>query len=273
MKLGAAIEEFVSYKQAIGYSYKWESNCLKAFLRKTGDVELRDLSVQHAQAFLPIEETGLVTGGWFSKYGTLHRFFRFAIVHGYMQHRILPTSLPELPPAFVPYIYSLADMRRLLGVPDSHYGPSSPLSPYTMRTLLLLLYGTGLRVGEALKLTLENVDLRNAVLTVRETKFLKSRLVPVGHDLLKILHLYWRRKRLDSVHEPDMSFLRTRRDTPVTHDHVDHEFEQLRMDAGVLRFDNARYQPRLHDFRQNAEFRKMPNHTLESAGSDWNGST
>jgi site-specific recombinase XerD len=48
------------------------------------------------------------------------------------------------------------------------------------RTLLLLLYGSGMRIGEALRLVLQDVDLSEQVITVRDTKFFKTRLVPIG---------------------------------------------------------------------------------------------
>ena len=57
------------------------------------------------------------------------------------------------------------------------------LDAVTFRTLLLLLYGAGLRFSEATGLTLANVDLAEAVVTIRATKFYKSRLVPIGPQL------------------------------------------------------------------------------------------
>ncbi len=247
MKLAQAIEEFIHYKQALGHSYAGPANILRAFLRKTGNLELGALSARHGDAFLPVCGR-TVTNGWFHKYWILECFFRFAISRGYMRHRILPASLPERPPNFVPYIYSTTDMHRLLGVPDSHYPRTCPLAPDTMRTLILLLYGAGLRLGEAIKLTLEDADLINAVLTIRETKFGKSRLVPIGRDLVGILKLY-RERHCPAAEECARPFLITKRKTAVRHDHCDHQFQWLRQEAGVLRFDNARYQPRLHDFR------------------------
>jgi integrase len=118
-----------------------------------------------------------------------------------------------------------------------------------MRTFLLLLYGTGIRLGEAIKLTIADIDLEDAILTVRETKFFKSRLVPVGRDVAGILRLYRKRQWKDMIHDQNVPFLRTRLDRAINHDHADHQFAWLRTEAGVLRFDNARYQPRLHDFR------------------------
>ena len=60
----------------------------------------------------------------------------------------------------------------------------------TLRTLLLLLYGTGIRVGEALRLRLADVDLDGGVITIRGTKFYKSRLVPLGTDVVQVLRKY-----------------------------------------------------------------------------------
>jgi integrase len=71
-------------------------------------------------------------------------------------------------PSFVPYIYSTDDIRRLLAVPDSHYPGTSPLLPDTMRTFILVLYGTGLRLGEVSRLTHADADLKNGTLLIRE---------------------------------------------------------------------------------------------------------
>lgn len=249
MRLAAAIEEFVAYKRALGASYKGENNRLLAFLRTTGDMQLTAITKQHLDAHLPIPGNKIVTSGWFKKYETLNRFFQFAMGRGYMRHRVLPDLLPEKPPAFVPYIYSLDNVRSLLGVPDNHYSPLSPLAPSTMRVFLIFLYGTGLRLGEAVKLKVHDVDLGAALVTVRDTKFFKSRLVPIGDDLVKILQQYWTWRPSSESCDPDTPFFRTRRGNTVRHDHADHQFQWLRMEAGVLRFDNARFQPRLHDFR------------------------
>ena len=248
MKLAPAIEEFIRYKQALGNSYTTPARALKAFLRQTGDVDFDELSAHDVDAFL-LGHGGRVTSAWFHRYSVLGCFFRFSTSRGYIQHRMLPSSVPEKPPRFVPYIYSTEDMRRLLGVPDSHYSPTCPLSPDTMRTLLLVLYGTGLRLGEAARLKHEDVDLRNATLTIRETKFGKSRLVPIGRDLVSILRLYRMRHRPRFGYERPPTVLTTKIGMMIGNDHADHQFQWLRKEAGVLRFDTARYQPRLHDFR------------------------
>ena len=248
MKLASAIEDFIQYKRALGNLYITSASILKAFLRKTGNLELDALTSGHCEAFLPVK-SGMVTSSWFQKYENLDRFFRYATDRGYIQHRVLPTSMPDRPPCLVPYIYSIDDIRRLLGVPDSHYPRTCPLSPDTMRTFILVLYGTGLRLGEVSRLTHSDADLKSGTLLIRETKFGKSRLVPIGKDLASILRLYRMRHRPGVGYQRPPTLLATKIGMMIQDYHADHEFEWLRREAGVLRFDSARYQPRLHDFR------------------------
>jgi len=248
MKMACAIDEFARYKRALGCQYQGEFNRLKAFLRYTGDIDLKSVTRQHLESYLPVNHTQPAVRGWFSKFQTLKLFFGFAHKRGYIQRDVMPISLPEGPPQFVPYIFSVADMRRLLGVPDTQYPTSAPLVPKTMRTFLIFLFGTELRPGEAMKLGTSDVDLENSILTVRETKFYKSRLVPLGADLGGVLRDY-RRNHAPYAQGVEAPFFCNRLGTRVTHDQADHEFQWLRTEANVLRFDVARYQPRLHDFR------------------------
>ncbi len=99
----------------------------------------------------------------------------------------LPRSVPQKPEAFQPSIYTNQDIERLIDAADSRRRYRWLLEPHTVRTLLLLLYGTGLRISEALRLTLADFDTGTAVLTIRETRFFKSRFVPVGNDLRGVL--------------------------------------------------------------------------------------
>ena len=58
--------------------------------------------------------------------------------------------------------------------------PAFESNRHTLRAIVLLLYGAGLRRGEVLRLTVADVDLPNSLLTIRDTKFFKSRLVPIA---------------------------------------------------------------------------------------------
>ena len=81
-------------------------------------------------------------------------------------------------------------MRRLLDAVKTYRKRVNQLEPHTFHALLLVLYGAGLRRGEALSLTLADIDLRAAVLTVRETKYDKTRLTPLGPQLARAIQEY-----------------------------------------------------------------------------------
>jgi len=114
---------------------------------------------------------------------------------------------------------------------------------------LLLLYGTGLRISEALRLNLEDFDRNSGVLTIRETKFFKSRLVPVGPDLRRVLEAYIDQQWPSVHHTEKTPMLGTVKLQRVTRNTAEEVFKKLREEAGVHRPRKTRYQPRLHDFR------------------------
>lgn len=78
-----------------------------------------------------------------------------------------------------PHIYSPADGRQMLDVARSYPSPRSPLRPLTIYTMLVLAYCAGLRRGEIAHLDLDDVDLQNGTITVRQTKFFKTRILPL----------------------------------------------------------------------------------------------
>lgn len=93
---------------------------------------------------------------------------------------------------FLPYIFSHDEVRQILNAASQHHGRN--LDGVMLRTLLLILYCTGLRLGEATRILLKDVDLERSLFTVRESKG-KTRLVPFGDDLARELDIYlsWRR--------------------------------------------------------------------------------
>ena len=101
-------------------------------------------------------------GSGTKKRDVLFGFYRFAMLRGYAATSPLPTVVPKPPQAFTPYIYSREEIGRLLHAADVCENPRGSIQTHTYRTLILLLYGAGLRIGEALALTLNDVDLPSA---------------------------------------------------------------------------------------------------------------
>jgi len=164
----------------------------------------------------------------------------------------LPNSEPKSPPRKPPYIYSYDELRRLLDpatVESSRRG-AVQLDAVTFRTLLLLLYGAGLRFSEATGLTLTDVDLAERVLTIRATKFYKSRLVPIGPQLAAVLTNYMPLRRRGEFAQGETSFFLANRDgTMLASSTVQAAFDALRRIAGIHGASGERQIPRLHDLR------------------------
>jgi integrase/recombinase XerD len=106
-----------------------------------------------------------------------------------------------IPPAFLPkrtrlapHIYSRGEIRRIMAAAQRIGRPGS-LQPAVATTLIGLLFSTGLRIGEAVKLTLADVDLPNRCLHIRRSKFRKSRFVPLSPSTAHHLATYLNRRR------------------------------------------------------------------------------
>ena len=85
-----------------------------------------------------------------------------------------------------PHIYTTDEITKIIELAATLH-PKGSLRPYTFSTLFSLLWVSGLRIGEALRLNLEDVDTDNAVLHIRESKFFKSRLVPLTQSAASAL--------------------------------------------------------------------------------------
>jgi integrase/recombinase XerD len=249
MKLKQLIESYISYRQALGTRFQTNASVLRAFGRAIG-TQADVTGVRDNQVTVFLAGAGPVTSNWHIKYSALRGFYRYAISRGHTAVMPLPTVLPKRPPPFVPYIYSREELRRLFDATDSFQRQRSVMEPVTVRTILLLLYGTGLRVGEALRLNRTDVDLDNSLLTVHLTKFHKTRLVPFGPHVCRALTKYAQSRRPLVVHpREDGPFFTTGSGDRVNRDSLEGNFQRLRAHAGIRRSDGARYQPRLHDLR------------------------
>jgi integrase/recombinase XerD len=214
MILSQAVEQYILHKRSLGMGFRSEAVRLGAFVQAIGD---RDMHlIESAPVLRFLEGTGPVTTFWFSKYHTLKAFYRYALARDYCASCPLPLSVPQKPDPFQPYIYTNQDIERLIDAADSRHRYRWLLEPHTVRTLLLLLYGTGLRISEALRLTLEDFDTGAGVLTIRETKFFKSRSVPVGSDLSGVLCNYIKRQWPQRSRFEATPLLGTHKGAPIT---------------------------------------------------------
>jgi len=246
--LSEAVVLYLDLKQAMGQGMRNDAKILQFFCRTMGAIVLADVPADRVLEFLA--GTGPVTLYWHRKHQALNGFFRFAIARNYVTSSPLPTILPVRPAPFVPYVFSTQEVQRLLDGIASFPNRKNIVPGDSLRILLLLLFGTGLRISEALALTLNDVDLSAAILTIRDSKFYKTRLVPIGPRLQQELMQYGEnRKEQGSSQQPETLFFVTRHGAPISPKTVDRVFGRLRCHTSVSRTDGTKYQPRLHDLR------------------------
>ena len=250
MRLRTAVNQYITYRQSLGEDFKGDSIRLNAFVRAMGqEANLADVKPESITKYLA-GKFCTITTNWHRKYQTLRGFYRYAISRGYTGISPLPVVIPKYPPPFVPYIYTVKELRALFYACVSYQKRKRQFEPYMIRTFLLLLYGAGLRLREAIYLTLADVDLNQAILIIRETKFRKTRLVPLGKQLTQILLQYaaWRQREKYSL-SPEAPFFVGRNGKAVNKSTLEYAFNLIRKKAGIQRIDGGRFQPRIHDLR------------------------
>jgi len=180
---------------------------------------------------------------------------RLGMVRGFARHWSAHDSRTEIPPCGLlpyrpgrarPYLYSDDEIRKLLQaarrLPSAH-GLRGP----TYYCLFGLLAVAGLRISEARNLQTEDVDLKNGVLTIRGTKFGKSRLVPIHPSTRKALSDYASRRDRFLAQHPATFFVSSR-GTRLDGAEIRRTFYFLSRQIG-LRGPSDSHGPRLHDFR------------------------
>ncbi len=192
------VECYVAVRRALGYATRSEEKLLKDFVQF---LELNKVSGP-IRALSAIEWACAPAPGR----GVSGQASRLRVVRGFLSHLQAFESEIEVPgsgvlPSFqrpLPYLYSADEIAALMKE-ASRLGPKDSLRPHTYVTLIGLLASCGLRVGEALRLKMEEVRLscNHPHLQVVQTKFRKSRLVPLHPSCAeKVARYAAQRKRL-----------------------------------------------------------------------------
>ena len=188
MTLTESIDAYITLKRSLGAVFSADTRVLRSFGRAFGDVPLEGIDRQEIHAFC--RGNGPPTRWCERKDTALRGFFAYLVNRGHLAACPLPEQRPRVTRSFQPHIYSPDELRRLLDATAILEDTRFPLQRRTFKTLLLLLYGAGLRPSEGLRLRCCDVDLHERVLTITDTKFFMSRLVPIGAALGTALATY-----------------------------------------------------------------------------------
>jgi len=185
------VQGYIDHRRGLGYQARIDAVLLFNFARYADSVRHRGpLTIDLAVKWATFPANG----------ARVYRARRLDLIRRFARYEIMYEPRTEIPPPGLlgttvmhprPHIYSDEEISAMIGAARSLL-PTGSLRPHTYSTFLGLLACTGLRVAEALKLGRDDVDLCTGVLTVRQTKFHKSRLVPLHPSATKMLGKYVR---------------------------------------------------------------------------------
>lgn len=238
--------EFVEYKRDQGYKYNSEAKVLSRFCRFTEEYGLDTpvLTRELAMAWTAPRE-GEAAKSRLHRVCLLNQFSKYLELTG---HEVCP--LPKrhwVQSSFTPYIFTHDEIDRLFQAADNIRPIAQARDLHEeLPVLFRLLYGCGLRVSEAVGFLCQDVDLEQGVLTIREAKNGRDRLIPISKSLLKRLRdyrentVYWLGGGDYFFPAPDRTIL-----SPNT---VYQRFRKVLWSAGIP-YNGKGNGPRLHDMR------------------------
>jgi integrase len=179
---------------------------------------------------------------------------RLLVVRRFVRHLALEDPRTEIPSddylklrRVQPHIYTKQQISDLLAAAAA-LSPSGGLRPQSYYTLFGLLASTGMRVGEAIRLQRDEVNLKEGILRITDSKFSKSRVVPVHDSTLKVLRRYAAFRDRYCAPGKSAAFLLSESGDPLHYDTVNRTFVQIRNRLGWKRTADGRA-PRIHDLR------------------------
>lgn len=251
--IGPDIEQFLAHKRSLGRRYDTEEKtlallddyCLQHGIGTLGEVTptLVDDFLRSRRRLRPRSYNHLRC--------TLGRLFAYLVDRGKLTQT--PVQSPPRRSSYqrTPFIFDVQDARRLLAVARALPDKGGTVDRgATYAVLFAVLYGLGLRVGEACRLCIEDVDFEQRLLVIRNTKFYKSRLVPFGPKLAAQLaeHLHRKRLRTPSSLSPDRPLFCLRGGRPIHPGTASQTFHRL-IPLLRLNIGPGVSSPRLHDLR------------------------
>lgn len=245
--LAGQIEKFINLRRLSGTNYQSQALLLSyfdRFLLKQGLGEpriSREIVERYQEGLMPLAPK--TRGNRFSVVRQLCAYLSRTDPLCYMPE---PMRNLSSQPAHSAYIYSHCEIQSLLAA-SAQLAPPSSLWPHACETLLGLLYSTGMRIGEALALNLENFHSAEECLYVAEGKFHKARWIPLSSSGNKALQQYALRRAWMTPRYPDSPLFLNPRGRRLRHCMMHQTFRRLLAACAIP--SNGDDKPRIHDLR------------------------
>lgn len=255
-ELGTTLKNYLTIRRQLGFKLHDEGSFLPKFVffveQEGSSFITRDLALRWA-----MQPKDTLPAWWAARLRMVRRFAQYLSAVDPRTEVPPQGLLPYRYHRRLPYIYADEEIKQLI---ESTKQLSSKigLRPYTHSTLFGLLAVTGMRMRESINLHCKDVDFKNSILTIHQTKFGKSRQVPIHPSTQRILQQYeWQRNRI-YPNPQDPNFFVSDQGTCLTGWSVRRTFVILSRRIGLRgQFDS--HGPRLHDLRHSFAVRTILN--------------
>ena len=245
------VRRYVAMKRKMGYAYREPHHMLTSFARFAEDRDEAVIRSETVLAWISASQ-GASPGHRVTKLHTVHAFacwLRAEDPRHEVPHRdALGQHRRRRPP---PHLVSLREIRALLSAALS-VPPANTIAPLTWHYLFGLIAATGLRIGEALALTPE--DIAHDGLIVRDTKFRKSRMIALHPSTRVALNRYLAARRRESTPDGHLFVIASGR--PPSNHYADVIFRRLAEQTGI-REPGALHGPTPHSLRHSFAVRSL----------------
>lgn len=251
-RLAGAAQDYLAVRRALGYKLERAGRLLPNLVAYVEEARSDMLTAELVVAWA--QQPTDVSPNWWTD--------RLSIARGFSRYLQTLDPKTEVPPGnlwpqrerrAIPYLYSADDIRALIEVALKL---PIPLCAANYRTLIGLLAVTGMRVGEAIGLDVEDVDWERGILQVRAAKFNKERQIPLHPTTVQALFDYAQTRDRHAPRPASCSFLLSTAGTRLIYNCVHRQFYKL-VDQAGLRHPVPGRRPRLHDLRHTFAVRTL----------------
>ena len=233
---------YIEYKKSLGFDSKSEYNELKRLDKYFYNKGIAEVKLTKHM----VEEYGMLRENESPKtqakrLSVLKQFAIYLQKMGYSNIYVHHIKTSKSDSKFKPYIYSKKDLEIIYEYLDKHQYDTNSIYNCVLPILIRILYGTGLRRGEAINLKTTDVDLNKKILTIYNGKENVTRIVPISNSLSESCKTY-KSKFLCN----EQYFLCDLKGNKIN-SHITEYFQKILKKLNILRPDGT--PPRLHDFR------------------------
>ncbi len=260
------IEQYIEMKRKLGFKFITAAVILLHFdrLAEKSGIASKGITREFAEKWCKRKPNESSTY-WYTRAQVVAQFSTF------LRDLDIVSFVFRLPPfpnnTFIPYIYSQKEIKDILKAADrlviqKRYMNSSIFS---IPAMLRLLYATGIRIGEALNLSEDDISVEEKYLRVKDSKNGKQRIIPISDSLVKVLRQYQKQKRKLPIAKKSNHFFVSVNGRRCNHLAVAKWFKDCLIKANV-RCETRNHFPRVHDLRHTFAVTSLA--TMADAGID-----